>query len=319
MSDRISQILPNLYISNWDAGNDNDLIKQLNLKAVLTICSFFKSNTVLQFYKDNGIDFMFIKLDDTDQDDIASHFDSTFNFIKYHISKGNNILVHCYAGISRSVTLVANYILREIYEDDISHPEHAVSNVLEYIRSKRPMIDPNPGFLKQLVMEARKYKKSERKNDLNQIIKSYNMTSCDRIMDSTGKPGNIICLSNDDFDDQGNLKNFGDVDGVILFWIATCGHCVAVKPKFGDFSQMIKNTGIRAFAVDAMKNKELIQRIKGDTWGYQTNGYPTIVGYSKGKFYSEYGYDPAQKDIFRSPKDFYDYSMGLGKASVEWA
>jgi protein-tyrosine phosphatase len=56
--------------------------------------------------------------------------------------KKTNVLVHCQAGVSRSVTIVAAYLMKENRIDYVSS--------LDLIRSKRPQICPNKGFLKQL-------------------------------------------------------------------------------------------------------------------------------------------------------------------------
>ncbi|KAF9051219.1 hypothetical protein BDZ89DRAFT_1088719 [Hymenopellis radicata] len=58
------------------------------------------------------------------------------------IHEGRGVLVHCQAGMSRSATIVAAYLM---YTRHLT-PEAA----LELIRKSRPQIDPNTGFLVQL-------------------------------------------------------------------------------------------------------------------------------------------------------------------------
>jgi len=142
------------------------------------------------------------------------------------------------------------------------------------------------------------------------------MSECDKFVDAAGVAGNVICLSSADFDSQGNLINFPDVDGVVFFYGNWCGHCVKTKPNFAEFSNAVKGLPIRAFVVDSDKNKDLLARINPQTWGYEVRGFPTIVGYAKGKFYSEYGMDPEKKDAFRKAGDFLEYAQGLGSAKV---
>jgi atypical dual specificity phosphatase len=65
------------------------------------------------------------------------------NFIHSALQqKGGNILIHCFAGVSRSPTILASYIMRQ--------NRIGVDQALSLIRSRRPCISINPGFYKQL-------------------------------------------------------------------------------------------------------------------------------------------------------------------------
>lgn len=97
-----------------------------------------------------------INVDDTSDDDILSHFDATNAFISnayretQHLPTGqrNKVLCHCLAGVSRSPTVVAAYLIwaAGMRRDD----------ALDLLREKRGVVDPNPGFVQQLaVFEAR--------------------------------------------------------------------------------------------------------------------------------------------------------------------
>lgn len=62
-------------------------------------------------------------------------------FIDEAIEKGN-ILVHCLAGVSRSPTIVAAYLM---YKKKLRYKE-----ALAIIKQTRPFVNPNPGFIEQL-------------------------------------------------------------------------------------------------------------------------------------------------------------------------
>jgi thiol-disulfide isomerase/thioredoxin len=103
-----------------------------------------------------------------------------------------------------------------------------------------------------------------------------------------------------------------------MFWEQWCGYCVKTKPDFAQFSHMIAGSPIRAFAIEGSKNKALMSRINPAIWGYQVRGYPTIVGYFNGKFYSEYAPSTGGSGApFRSADDLVEYARGLGTATVE--
>jgi len=53
-----------------------------------------------------------------------------------------NILIHCRAGISRSSSMVIAYLM---LKTGMSYFQ-----VFEFVQSKRPIVNPNPGFVEQL-------------------------------------------------------------------------------------------------------------------------------------------------------------------------
>lgn len=63
--------------------------------------------------------YKYIPTVDHDSCDISVHFDDAADFIKEKIAKTNvkimfiEILVHCIAGVSRSVSMVLAYLIRE--------------------------------------------------------------------------------------------------------------------------------------------------------------------------------------------------------------
>lgn len=54
----------------------------------------------------------------------------------------NNILVHCFAGKSRSTSMVVGYLM--------GRKGLTLKEALDLIREKRPIAEPNPGFIIQL-------------------------------------------------------------------------------------------------------------------------------------------------------------------------
>jgi protein-tyrosine phosphatase len=158
---QMNEIVPHLYISNWEQSDNPNVLKTKNIKAIITLETMDKSNSILDFYKKNGIDHMYIYITDTPDMNIFEHFDETYDFINKHILKGDNVLVHCRAGVSRSATIILNYLLRKTYETNKVEvcPCKMLNNILEYVRQKRPAINPNKGFMKQLLLVAMKYQK----------------------------------------------------------------------------------------------------------------------------------------------------------------
>jgi len=347
----ISEVSPHIFISDWYTSNKFDILKQYNIKGIITVEKLQKPQQFTNFIKENNIDFIQIFLDDTPTENIDNYFDNTFSFIDDLVKKDQNVLVHCRAGISRSATIVLNYLIRKLYEttfqknEKITEPKTAVDISLIYVRNFRPQINPNYGFLKQLQNKAEDYinnskkyfnynqnifKEDEKniiKTDLNSLdnnkINTMNSmqqkpTDCDVFIDAEGKVGPVICLNDNDFDQNGNLVNFKGMNGVILFFAPWCGHCRHMKPAYARFANMLRGSNTRAFAVNGDKAKELIKRINIKNFGYEVNGFPNIVGYFNGSYYSNYSPDPNNRQAYRSAEDLLEYSKGLGTAPIQW-
>ena len=78
------------------------------------------------------------------------------------------ILVHCWAGVSRSATIVLNYIIKRIIKNhDVNGVdiEFIVTYALNILRSKRPIIAPNVSFIQQLERRAFEYKRDKRNQE----------------------------------------------------------------------------------------------------------------------------------------------------------
>jgi protein-tyrosine phosphatase len=161
----IVEIIPHLYISNWDTSNNKDAIIKYNINAVITLETRPKPNDILNFYKLYGTDYIYINIGDDPNENIYNYFNFTYDFIKKYIKQHKNILVHCYAGISRSATIILNYIIKDQYLNNLNiykeKPEDVVQHVLSYTRTKRHFINPNNGFLNQLVYAANNYRNNK--------------------------------------------------------------------------------------------------------------------------------------------------------------
>lgn len=57
---------------------------------------------------------MIILADDIEHFNLAKHFDKMIEFIHANRLEGRNILIHCFAGISRSSTACISYMMQEM-------------------------------------------------------------------------------------------------------------------------------------------------------------------------------------------------------------
>ena len=83
-----------------------------------------------------------ILADDSERYNIRYNFDEAFRFIEDATSRGGRVLVHCAMGISRSATIVIAYLM---YKYRVP-----LSTAFDFVKSRRPEINPNPGFMNTL-------------------------------------------------------------------------------------------------------------------------------------------------------------------------
>ena len=134
MLNDIDEIIENLYLGNFSASENIQQLKDLGIKKVLSVVDF----NDFPNYKDENIIHKSVEVSDFDYQNIIQYFGECLNFIKGE----EKILVHCMAGASRSATIVIAYLMwiQKMKFDD----------ALNFVNSKRPIVDPNDGFREQL-------------------------------------------------------------------------------------------------------------------------------------------------------------------------
>jgi len=128
---------------------------------------------------------------------------------------------------------------------------------------------------------------------------------------------NVLKFKNGHFDNDLNLKKNGKV--IILYYADWCGHCNRLKPdyqKLSDLASQGKLNDVTVAAVNADDNDGLIQRIQSKGKEYSVTGFPTIVSYYNGKYFSTYAPDDPSK--FRTLEDMIEYANGIGTAQITY-
>ncbi|GAV99965.1 dual-specificity protein [Lentinula edodes] len=131
----MDQVIPGLWIGGLPSAMDTENLKENKIYSVLSAMRG-KISIHETFVKHQ------IFLDDSEEEDILIHLLPAIAFIQSELDKGRGVLVHCQAGVSRSATIVAAYLMH--------NRQMGVEEALDLIRKARPEIDPNPGFIAQL-------------------------------------------------------------------------------------------------------------------------------------------------------------------------
>lgn len=127
----INEIATGLYLTDFKNAKDYDTLRQLGVRQILTI------GKELPRHGEPLFKAMHVRIDDSPGENIKKHFNSTYNFI----NRGPTV-VHCAAGVSRSATIVAAYIMRKF--------KMSSDKALAHIWECRKVINPNYGFKQQL-------------------------------------------------------------------------------------------------------------------------------------------------------------------------
>lgn len=103
-----------------------------------------------------------INVADSQEQSLARFFDEAHQFIDEARRKRCNVLVHCFAGISRSPTFAIAYLMRV--------NSLRLQDAYELVKQCRPQIDPNLSFMGQLMMyekslEVSNHNNSNKKNN----------------------------------------------------------------------------------------------------------------------------------------------------------
>ena len=149
----MNKITDKIYLGNSDGAKDEKQLKENNIKRVLSCMGRLSPK-----YKDITIKQKIIELDDIPNSNIIQYFVDSLKFID---ETDDKVFVHCFAGVSRSATLVIEYFM---WKNRISFKES-----YELVKKKR-WIGPNLGFIKQLLIFEEKLKKCDYNLDKIYII-----------------------------------------------------------------------------------------------------------------------------------------------------
>ncbi|CUA73808.1 hypothetical protein RSOLAG22IIIB_01325 [Rhizoctonia solani] len=131
----MDEVIENLWVGDFGAATSIELLEMAGVKYVVS-CMRGKVRVHETMRRHQ------IPLDDTEEQDVLAYLPATIAFIQKSLASGDGVLIHCMAGMSRSATIAAAYLM---YSQGLDP-----TGALELIREVRPTIQPNPSFLHQL-------------------------------------------------------------------------------------------------------------------------------------------------------------------------
>lgn len=137
--DYISQITPNLFISDVTSAQCADALFARGITMVVKVFSDDPRNGAYTPIK--GLRYRVIPAQDTPGFNMLEWMLPITLTIASELRRGGRVLVHCHMGISRSATVLAAYLIAHGF---------TAEQAVEALRSVRPVVRPNDGFMEQL-------------------------------------------------------------------------------------------------------------------------------------------------------------------------
>ncbi|CAG9334560.1 unnamed protein product [Blepharisma stoltei] len=132
----MDEVIQNIFLGNFLAATNGKWLREIGIKYIIRVLDDEKVELL------PGFIYFYIKAKDTKTQNIKKYLPGALDFIDDLIKKNEKVLVHCYAGISRSPSIVIALIMRNFRK--------TFDEAYEYLKERRPCIRPNKGFIKQL-------------------------------------------------------------------------------------------------------------------------------------------------------------------------
>ncbi|CAD8111752.1 unnamed protein product [Paramecium sonneborni] len=130
-------VIPNLYIGCLGTVLNKKKLLETQITHILSVCEMPIFPYQVEDFKS-----LLININDSVDQEIKSKFEIANDFIHSAIQKKQNVLIHCFAGKSRSASFVIAYLIKFLQMTPLQ--------ALKLLQSKRRIAQPNMGFMKQL-------------------------------------------------------------------------------------------------------------------------------------------------------------------------
>jgi hypothetical protein len=147
------QLLLLFYFSKWTgAAYNKHELEKAGITHIITLTPSAPNNF------EDSIVYLRIDIHDTEKarDSLLPYFNVTNNFINKAREGGGKVMVHCWEGMSRSVSTIMAYLIK--------YHGMSVKSSLSLIEKTRPDADPNPRYRKGLKQYAKELSVIKRNN-----------------------------------------------------------------------------------------------------------------------------------------------------------
>lgn len=130
------EVVPRVWLGSQSAAKDLNVLRENHISHIVNTASEVPCHFMQHF------EYHRIALCDDADEDVSTHFDAFLGFMKA-LPEDAAVLIHCQAGISRSVTFLLVFLMAE----------HSMTlrEAFFLIKERRPQAGPNVGYWEQLV------------------------------------------------------------------------------------------------------------------------------------------------------------------------
>ncbi|XP_059607779.1 dual specificity protein phosphatase 15 isoform X2 [Phlebotomus argentipes] len=164
MGNGMNKVLPGLYVGNYRDSKDPQQLDRHGITHILAI-----HDSPRRLHPDKH--YLCVMAADTPDQNLSQYFTVCNDFIHAARLRDGNVLIHCLAGMSRSVTVAVAYIM--------SVTPLTWREALKVVRAGRAVANPNLGFQNQL-QEFESLKLLEERKRLKERFPSLALELADR-------------------------------------------------------------------------------------------------------------------------------------------
>ncbi|XP_017958190.1 uncharacterized protein LOC108652502 isoform X1 [Drosophila navojoa] len=165
MGNGMNKVLPGLYVGNYRDSKDYQQLEKFKITHIIAI-----HDSPRRLLPDKH--YLCVMASDTPDQNLSQYFSVCNDFIHAARLREGNVLIHCLAGMSRSVTVAVAYIMTATHLN--------WKEALKVVRAGRAVANPNTGFQNQL-QEFEQFKLSEERRRLRERFPSSALEQLDRV------------------------------------------------------------------------------------------------------------------------------------------
>ncbi|KAI0064079.1 phosphatases II [Artomyces pyxidatus] len=144
-----TSILPGLYLSDLYTATSTIVLEDMPPTHIVSAVRSTRWS-----YK-SAVNLRRIPIENIPHANLLGHLQKSVDWIDAALQTGGTVLTHCRSGNSRGASVIIAYL--------IAKKRMSVDEALAYVKSRRPFVQPNIGFLAQLAIFERNLKLQQRR------------------------------------------------------------------------------------------------------------------------------------------------------------